>query len=89
MNKNQRKSPFGMKIEIDTFIESKAKARPHVLMIMVLTSCLFLSYHTPAWKKMGYTVLALSVFPSVLLSVINIFRRTFLSNHASQPLQTW
>ena len=33
----------------------------------------------------GYIVLALSVLPSVS----NIFRHTFLSNHASQPLQTW
>ena len=42
-------------------------------------------FYTPASKKRGYTVLALSVLPSVN----NIFRRTFLSNHASQPIQTW
>ena len=44
--------------------------------------------YTPASKKKGYTVLALSV----LLFVTNIFRRFFfffLSNHVSQPLQTW
>ena len=48
-------------------------------------------------KRRGYTGLALSVLPSVFLpvlsfvlpSVANIFRRIFLSNHASQPLQTW
>ena len=33
----------------------------------------------------GNIVLALSV----LLSVTNIFRHTFVSNHALQPLQTW
>ena len=32
-----------------------------------------------------YIVLALSLLPSVP----NIFHHTFLSNHASQPLQTW
>ena len=26
---------------------------------------------------------------SVFLSITNFFRHTFLSNHASQPLQTW
>ena len=36
-------------------------------------------------QRRGYTVLALSVLPSVT----NIFRHNFLSNHASQPLQTW
>ena len=33
----------------------------------------------------GYTGLTLSALPSVT----NIFRHTFLSNHASQPPQTW
>ena len=40
-------------------------------------------------KKRYYTGLALSALPFILPSVTNIFRRTFLSNHASQPLQTW
>ena len=50
-----------------------------------MTSWFFFLFHTPATKKRGYTILALSVLPSVP----NIFRRTFLDNHASQPLQTW
>ena len=33
--KKKAKSAFGMKIEIDAFIENNAKARPHVLMIMI------------------------------------------------------
>ena len=52
----------------------------------------FLVNYTPASKKRGYTVLALSVLPYILLvlpSVTNIFCCTFLSNHASQPFQTW
>ena len=36
-------------------------------------------------RRVGYTVLALSV----LTSMTNIFHQTFLSNCASQPLQTW
>ena len=71
-----------MKIEIDTFIKNNAKVMLHIVMIMILTSCLFIHYHTPASEKRGYTVLALSVLPSVLLFVTNIFRHTFLSNHA-------
>ena len=44
----------------------------------------------PPLRRRGWsTVLALPVLPSVLSSVSNIFRCTFLSNHASQPLQTW
>ena len=39
----------------------------------------------PLRRTGGYTVLA----PSVLPSVTNIFHHIFLSNHASQPLQTW
>ena len=35
------------------------------------------------------TVLALSILLSILPSVISIFRRTFHSKHASQPLQSW
>ena len=34
-------------------------------------------------------VYCFQLFPSVLPSVTNIVCRTFLSNHASQPLQTW
>ena len=48
-----------------------------------------LFFHTPASEKRGYTVLALSVLPSVLPSVTNIFRRAVFSNRASQPLQPW
>ena len=40
-------------------------------------------------KGGGYTVSALSFLTFFLPSVTNIFRRTFLSNHASHPLQTW
>ena len=77
----KKTSAFGMKIEIDTFIENNAKTGPHVLMIMISTSCLFIYYYTLASKKCGgYTVIALSVLPSVLL---------FVTSNASQPLQTW
>ena len=47
--------------------------------------CFTYSNYTPAAKKRGYTVLALSVLPSVT----NIFSHTFLSNHASHLFQTW
>ena len=36
-------------------------------------------------RRGRYTALALSF----LLSLTNIFHHTFLSNHASQPFQTW
>ena len=36
----------------------------------------------------GYTVLALILALSFRLSITNIFCLTFLSNHASQPLET-
>ena len=44
----------------------------------------------PFSKKREYTGLALSVLLSALPAVLpsNIFHHTFLSNHASQPLQT-
>ena len=45
----------------------------------------YVYYYNPASKKRGYTVLALSLLPSIT----SIFHRTFLSNHASQTLQTW
>ena len=48
-----------------------------------VTICL--QFTDPLWRRGGYTVLALSILPSVT----TIFRCTFLSNHASQPLQTW
>ena len=41
-------------------------------------------FYTPKLKKRVFIVLALSIFSSVT----NIFYWTFLSNHASQPLQT-
>ena len=44
---------------------------------------------TVMWEDGGKTVLTLSVLPSVLFSVTNIFHGTFLSNHASQPFQAW
>ena len=47
----------------------------------------------PLRRRGGYTGLTLFVLPSVFLSILpsvtNIFRHTFLSNHASQPPQTW
>ena len=43
----------------------------------------------PHLKKKGYTLLAVSVLPSILPPVTNIFHHTFLSNNASQQLQTW
>ena len=54
--------------------------------------CILLLY--PRFSEEGeYTGVALSillsVFLSVLPSVTNIFYHTFLSNHASQPLNTW
>ena len=39
----------------------------------------------PIGRRGGSTVLSLSVLPSAS----NNFRRTDLSNHASQPLHTW
>ena len=56
------------------------------------------SYYTPALKKRVYSVLGLSILPSVRLSagpfvcpsVCNqYFCRTSLINHALQPIQTW
>ena len=51
---------------------------------------------TPAWKKKGvYWFTSVHPFgrPSVILSVpptvTSIFCHSFLSNHASQPLNTW
>ena len=43
----------------------------------------------PLQRREMYTVLALSICLSISPSIISIFRHTFLSNHASQPLQTW
>ena len=47
---------------------------------------LYLSYiyYTPFQRRGRYTVLALSI----VLSLSNVSSSTFLSNHASQPLQT-
>ena len=52
-----------------------------------LMTCIFI----PLLQRRGwYTVLALSVLPSVhSLSITDIFSHTFFSNHASRPLQTW
>ena len=44
---------------------------------------------SPLRRREWYTVLALPVLPSAHPSITNVFRRTFLNNHASQPLQTW
>ena len=49
---------------------------------------IFFSLYPPLQRRGGYTVLTLSVLLSILPSVTIIFRHTFLSNHASQPLQT-
>ena len=46
-------------------------------------------YITLLRRRGWYTVLALSLLSSVLPSLSNIFRRNFLSNRASQSLQTW
>ena len=56
-------------------------------------------FYTPLRRRRGYKILAMSLSPSicfpsvipfVLLSVRNqTFHGFFLSNHASQPLQTW
>ena len=55
--------------------------------LLIPREFLFLSYiyYTPLRRRGGYTVLALSI----LLSLTNVYGSTFLSNHASQPLQTW
>ena len=69
----------------------------HILLAGVKTSncnkvnimCLYVHNYTPTSKKRGYTVLGLSVLLSVHPSLTNLFHHTFLSNHASQPLQIW
>jgi len=45
--------------------------------------------YTPAPPEGGYTVLPLSVLPSVLPSIQDIFRRIFLSNYWWQKSDIW
>ena len=57
----------------------------------IIRSVSLFDVYTPASKKRGKYCFS-SVHPffrlSVLPSITNIFRRIFLSNHTSQPLQT-
>ena len=70
---------------------TKRSYRQHIVIITIFSKSLkgMVLIIPPLGRRGGCTVLLVFVSPSVLLSVTSIFHLTFLSNHASQPLQTW
>ena len=55
---------------------------------MIFVNAVFLPFLYPRFEEEGLYCFCY-VCPSILPSLTNILRRTFLSNHASHPLQTW